>query len=134
MKYAPWIFRILTNRAKTRGAREARLVAFSSLDDDPPTGGETAWFSLAGSWAQPQRWEPERRLTDDGKERSSPWSLAVKQLCRIGIDLGIFPLPRVVRFELRLLLGREPDKDRSELWAADGRQPSSPARLARVAP
>src|SRR4051794_960199 len=60
-----WIFRILTNVAKTRAEREARSVPFSSLDaggdeasvdpdrffgpDDPgPTGG---WSAPPGSWA-----------------------------------------------------------------------------------
>ena len=30
-----WIFRILTNIAKTRGVRESRSIAFSSVFDDP---------------------------------------------------------------------------------------------------
>src|SRR5512133_3577237 len=33
-----WLFRILTNRAKTRGQREARTVPFSSLGDDEGEG------------------------------------------------------------------------------------------------
>src|SRR5436309_8931515 len=31
-----WLFRILTNRAKTRGVREGRSLPFSSLDPDEP--------------------------------------------------------------------------------------------------
>ena len=31
-----WIFRILTNRAKTRGIREGRSLPFSSLEADEP--------------------------------------------------------------------------------------------------
>ena len=64
-----WIFRILTNVAKTRGARERRTVPFAALgDDDGPSvdyrrfGGEdSAW---PGHWAVPPRpWDdPERRL------------------------------------------------------------------------
>src|SRR5580765_8695354 len=34
-----WIFRILTNTAKTRGARESRTVAFSAAFDDPQDEG-----------------------------------------------------------------------------------------------
>jgi RNA polymerase sigma-70 factor (ECF subfamily) len=61
-----WLFRILTNRAKTRGEREQRSIAFSSLlpdDTDPdepvvdpawfrPTGQEYAgwWVSYPSSW------------------------------------------------------------------------------------
>jgi RNA polymerase sigma-70 factor (ECF subfamily) len=67
-----WIFRILTNVAKTRAEREARSVPFSSIDplegepsvdpdrffgpEDPgPTGG---WSSPPASW----RAVPEERL------------------------------------------------------------------------
>jgi RNA polymerase sigma-70 factor (ECF subfamily) len=68
-----WILRILINRAKTRGEREARCVPFSSLrdsgDDEPAV--EPARFLPAehaqwpGHWAvPPQSWSsvPEERL------------------------------------------------------------------------
>jgi RNA polymerase sigma-70 factor (ECF subfamily) len=69
-----WIFRILTNRAKTRAARESRTIPFSSLLSDEGGGGpsveperflqagESRW---AGHWASPpQSWDelPEGRL------------------------------------------------------------------------
>jgi RNA polymerase sigma-70 factor (ECF subfamily) len=66
-----WIFHILANIAKTRGARERRTVPFSGLASDadagpavPPErfqGPDEAWPS---HWAAPPRpWEdPERRL------------------------------------------------------------------------
>jgi RNA polymerase sigma-70 factor (ECF subfamily) len=65
-----WLFHILTNKAKTRGARERRTVPFASLagaDDGPAVPPERfqhegdAW---PGHWATPPRpWEdPERRL------------------------------------------------------------------------
>jgi RNA polymerase sigma-70 factor, ECF subfamily len=64
-----WIFRILTNVAKTRGARERRMVPFTALaggdgpsvDEDRFGGDDSAW---PGHWAVPPRpWEnPERRL------------------------------------------------------------------------
>lgn len=58
-----WIFRILTNRAKTRGTREARSVSFSSLTDDA-AGEEPAVepgrFTADGMWADPPRpWKKE---------------------------------------------------------------------------
>ena len=67
-----WIFRILVNRAKTKGVREHRSVPFSALEGD----GEAAEPSvdparfqdrgrLAGAWsAPPASWEgiPEDRL------------------------------------------------------------------------
>jgi RNA polymerase sigma-70 factor (ECF subfamily) len=73
-----WIFRILENKAKTRGTREARSVPFSALgpgdDEDGPSvepgrffGGRHAewpghWASPPGSWDD----VPESRLL--GKE------------------------------------------------------------------
>jgi RNA polymerase sigma-70 factor (ECF subfamily) len=69
-----WIFRILTNCAKTRAQREGRTVPFSSLadlqeDDDEPSV-EPERFSASemgrtGHWlASPRRWDeiPEERL------------------------------------------------------------------------
>jgi RNA polymerase sigma-70 factor, ECF subfamily len=60
-----WIFRILTNRAKTRVMREARSVPFSALKDsdlDQPAV-DPARFSSNGRWAAPpQSWN------DDGPE------------------------------------------------------------------
>jgi len=60
-----WIFRILTNRAQTRGAREGRSVPFSALGDagsEPEV--DPARFQPNGKWAAaPRRWDgdtPER--------------------------------------------------------------------------
>jgi RNA polymerase sigma-70 factor (ECF subfamily) len=45
-----WIFRILVNRAKTRGARERRTVASSSFAPDGPGGyGDIDAFGRAGA-------------------------------------------------------------------------------------
>jgi RNA polymerase sigma-70 factor (ECF subfamily) len=64
-----WLFRILVNRAKTRGQREARSVPFSSIGPDEPSvdpdrfQGETE--PHPGGWREPpQRWDgdPEERL------------------------------------------------------------------------
>jgi RNA polymerase sigma-70 factor (ECF subfamily) len=49
-----WIFRILVNRARTRGGRDGRLVnfsAFGELDDEP--SGVAGRFSADGRWIQP---------------------------------------------------------------------------------
>jgi RNA polymerase sigma-70 factor (ECF subfamily) len=67
-----WIFRILTNTAKTRALRERRSIPFSSLTAEGDEGtavdpdrflGDDSRFP--GHWAlPPQRWEaqPERSL------------------------------------------------------------------------
>jgi len=61
-----WIFRILTNRAKTRGIREGRSLPFSSLEGDEPAvepdrfhSGDHPW---PGHWAAPPQGFPEERL------------------------------------------------------------------------
>jgi RNA polymerase sigma-70 factor (ECF subfamily) len=69
-----WIMRIVVNRAKTRGEREARCVPFSSLADPDESGAsvDPARFlpeshpQWPGHWAvPPQSWAsaPEERLT-----------------------------------------------------------------------
>ena len=65
-----WIFRILTNTAKTRAQREGRSVPFSALAS-AATDGEAVdperflgdGERFAGHWgAPPRRWGPEERL------------------------------------------------------------------------
>ena len=61
-----WIFRILVNRARTRGVREARSVPFASLGpDDGEPAVDPERFLANGAWSTPPRsWEgePEERL------------------------------------------------------------------------
>ena len=67
-----WLFRILVNRAKTRGLRDARCVPFSSIakaaeEDEGPSieperfnGDDHRW---GGHWsAPPPNWEGEERI------------------------------------------------------------------------
>ncbi|MEJ7599925.1 MAG: RNA polymerase sigma factor [Kofleriaceae bacterium] len=59
-----WISRILVNRAKTKGVREARMLPFSTLGDDESDAAEPtvdpARFNDKGMWsAPPLRWEEE---------------------------------------------------------------------------
>lgn len=53
-----WIFRILTNQAKTRGVRDGRMTPFSALGesdatDDPAV--DPSRFTSKGMWADPPR-------------------------------------------------------------------------------
>lgn len=65
-----WIFRILTNTAKTRGIREGRSVPFSALAADEEGGPSVtaerflgAGTRFPGHWAAPpQPWEGGERL------------------------------------------------------------------------
>jgi RNA polymerase sigma-70 factor (ECF subfamily) len=56
-----WIFRILVNRAKTRGERERRSIPFSALDDVDSGGDEPAV-------------DPERFLADDHPRWPHHWA------------------------------------------------------------
>ncbi|MFN0148630.1 MAG: RNA polymerase sigma factor [Dehalococcoidia bacterium] len=69
-----WLFRILSNRAKTRGAKDSRVVPFSSfasaeLEHDEPAVDADRFRPPGEPWAghwlsQPQSWDelPEERL------------------------------------------------------------------------
>lgn len=64
-----WIFRILTNRAKTRGSREGRSVPFSALEAKGDSGNaavDPERFTAKGAWsAPPGRWHenlPDEKL------------------------------------------------------------------------
>lgn len=72
--FQTWLFKILTNRAKTHGRREARSVPMSSLDSvedaddasvDPDRFHPQGAAPWPGGWADPPRsWgnRPEQRL------------------------------------------------------------------------
>ena len=62
-----WIFRILVNRARTRGERERRTVPFAALAREEAEGDFAAVdlerFAPDGSWgAPPRRWEEDPEL------------------------------------------------------------------------
>jgi RNA polymerase sigma-70 factor, ECF subfamily len=67
--FRTWLFRILVNRAKTRGVRERRTVPFAALAAEEADGGEPAVdptrFAPEGFWGTPpRRWDedPESAL------------------------------------------------------------------------
>jgi RNA polymerase sigma-70 factor, ECF subfamily len=60
-----WLFRILTNKAKTRSQREGRTLPFSSLvtdGDDDGAAVDVDRFARGGAWSAPPRGVPEERL------------------------------------------------------------------------
>ena len=63
-----WIFRILTNTAKTRGAREGRSVPFSAFGDEPSVDPDRfldEHTNFPGHWATPPTpWEAPGRLVE----------------------------------------------------------------------
>src|SRR3954469_7907246 len=67
-----WLFRILTNRAKTRGQRDGRVVPFSSLagagEDNEPSVDPDRFLGpdsrTPGAWAAPPRAWPEEKVLE----------------------------------------------------------------------
>lgn len=60
-----WLFRILVNRARTRGVRDSRQINFSALEEDQRPAVEPSAFGEDGRWrSAPARLEsdPEGRL------------------------------------------------------------------------
>lgn len=83
-----WIFRILTNIAKTRGQREGRTLPFSALADPervPEAAVDADRFRSAddpswpGHWSvRPEPWSPEQRLL--GAETRGVIERAIEEL------------------------------------------------------
>ena len=68
-----WLFRILSNRAKTRGAREARTIAMSSLAGDEEAIDADRFFPAdhpdSGWWSSyPTSWPEERLLAGEVRD------------------------------------------------------------------
>src|SRR5437764_6760960 len=68
-----WLFRILTNRAKTRGQRDGRMIPFSSLAGADPEADEPAVdpdrflgpdSPTPGAWAAPPRAWPQDKVLE----------------------------------------------------------------------
>ena len=87
--FRTWLFRILTNTAKTRGEREGRTVPFSALaeagEDEGPSVEPERFLGpehrYADHWAAPpRRWSemPERHLL--GHETQSKIAAAIDEL------------------------------------------------------
>ncbi len=98
-----WMYRIVANRAKTKGAAEGRSLPFSSLagDDEPNPGVDPAWFQDAdgqapGAWRTlPWDWTgvPEGRL------------LGNETLRQIGRAIEVLPPMQAQVIRLRDVLG-----------------------------
>jgi RNA polymerase sigma-70 factor, ECF subfamily len=121
--FKTWLFRILTNRAKTRAVREARSVPFSALAGAEAGGDEPAvepdrflppdhprwpghWATSPRSWAE----TPEKRLL--GSE--------TRRVIRESID-ALPPVQRAV-IRLRDIEGFESDEVCAALELSDGNQ------------
>jgi RNA polymerase sigma-70 factor, ECF subfamily len=81
-----WLFRILTNRAKTRGERDGRIIPFSSLagtgEEDEPAVDPDRFLgpdsAEPGAWAAPPRAWPQDEVL--GRETLEVIESAIEQL------------------------------------------------------
>jgi RNA polymerase sigma-70 factor (ECF subfamily) len=114
-----WIFRILSNRAKTRAEREGRTVPLSALAASEAEAGEASvdpdrFFDAEGAtpfgWAAPPRDWPQRRVLD--RE-----SLAV-----IGEAIEGLPEMQATVIRLRDVEGWTPQEVSEALEITDGNQ------------
>jgi len=93
--FKTWLFRILTNRAKTRGIRESRYEAFGLSDsstgvDEGPSLEDSLFVAEGpgkGHWVDPpQVWEPD-----------TPERVLLSKECRAAIENAIERLPGTQR-------------------------------------
>jgi RNA polymerase sigma-70 factor, ECF subfamily len=95
-----WIFRILTNRAKTRAAREGRTALFARFDGD---------VDVAEAAVAPDRFQPVDHPTEPGRWRhplpdlgASPERWLLGQEARQHLESAIAALPEHQRLVLIL--------------------------------
>ena len=115
-----WVFRILVNRARTRGVREHRSVPLSSLESgepeesvDPEAFLEASHPAWGGWWASyPSSWDgmPEDRL------------LAKETLALARDALEALPERQREVVVLRDVMGMEPEEVCEALGISDGNQ------------
>jgi RNA polymerase sigma-70 factor (ECF subfamily) len=113
-----WIFRILTNRAKTRGAREARVLPFSALaadaERDEPAVDPDRFLGpdsqTPQAWASPPRGWPEERL------------LAAETRSVVADAIEGLPESQREVIRLRDVEGWAPDEVTAALEISDGNQ------------
>ena len=88
-----WIFRIAMNRARTRGARDGRVVNFSALSQsDEQTSALPDRFTAEGRWLQPpSRWHAQ-----------TPEDLLLRREAVTGLREAIANLPPDQRAVIRL--------------------------------
>ncbi|HWK25636.1 MAG TPA: sigma-70 family RNA polymerase sigma factor [Solirubrobacter sp.] len=110
-----WILRIVANRARTRGEREARSVPVSALEGDEPAvdPGRFRPFDdprYPGGWAAPPHAWPEERL------------LAGETLDQVRMAIATLPARQQEVILLRDVEGWEPEEVSAALDLTPGNQ------------
>jgi RNA polymerase sigma-70 factor, ECF subfamily len=114
-----WIFRILVNKAKTRGVREARTVPFSALagDGDEPAVPEDRFRGPDDQW--PDHWASPPRPLD-----TLPEQRLLSREARAQLVDGLETLPEAQRVvvTLRDVAGWDADEVCDALGLSEGNQ------------
>jgi RNA polymerase sigma-70 factor, ECF subfamily len=97
-----WLFRILTNRAKTRGQREARTVPFSSLAGEDEGDGPSV--------------DPDRFLPADHPRWPAHWAAGPTQWSAVPHERL---LAREVRSEIRRAIDELPERQQAVIVMRD---------------
>jgi RNA polymerase sigma-70 factor (ECF subfamily) len=97
-----WLFRILTNRAKTRGQREARTVPFSALAGDDDGEGPAV--------------DPDRFLPADHPRYPGGWSMCPAPWSALPDDRL---LAREVRSQIREAIDTLPERQQAVIVLRD---------------
>ena len=116
--FKTWLFRILVNRAKTRGVREHRSIPFASVgggsvDEDEGPTVDPSRFTSEGAWTSaPADWhdDPERSLESE----------EVLRIARAAIDE--LPERQKIVITLRDLEGLSSDEVRNVLDLSETNQ------------
>src|SRR5919108_6454359 len=114
-----WLYRILVNKAKTRGVREARTVPFSALapDDDERAVPEERFRGADDQW--PGHWaSPPRSLDTVPEDRL----LAREARGRIAEALETLPDSQRIVVTLRDVAGWDSDEVCDALGVSEGNQ------------
>jgi RNA polymerase sigma-70 factor, ECF subfamily len=117
--FKTWLFRILVNKAKTRGVREARVVPFSSLapEGDEPAVPEDRFRDTDNEW--PGHWStPPRALGTVPEERL----LAAEARERIVDALAALPESQRLVVTLRDVAGWDSEEVCDVLGVSEGNQ------------
>jgi RNA polymerase sigma-70 factor, ECF subfamily len=105
-----WIFRILTNIAKTRGVRDRRTLPFSALEDPGEPAVDPGRFNASGEWAAPPLPWPEDAL------------LAAETRVRIEAAIEALPPTQRAVLTLRDVLGWSSEEVRNALELTETNQ------------
>jgi RNA polymerase sigma-70 factor (ECF subfamily) len=115
-----WIFRILSNVAKTRGIRESRSVPFTSIGGDDPSEPAVAADRFRGPFAQfPGAWST---VPDEWRGIPDERLLASETLAVVRRAIDALPAGQAAVIRMRDVLGMTSDEVRNALDLSETNQ------------